>query len=78
MVIDYSDPAQTLPILQKALVNLLSGQMVQTVDIPGPNGSKRVTYQSSNLNALKEEISRCEAAIAQGGKKPRRYAIRAG
>jgi len=72
---DDFDPCAMLKVLRTAYYALLGGERVVKVKF----GEREVQYAAANVNLMREEIGRLEAACAKKqGRSPKRFAIRAG
>jgi len=81
LTIDENDPCATAASLRTVYANIVAGQAAQTVIFRGgPNGTERqVIYHKADAGALLRLIRQFEdACAATQGKKPRRFALRAG
>jgi hypothetical protein len=79
MTVNFDDPAAVLAVLRPAYLALIAGEKTQEVQIPAGNGQfRKVTYHAASIPELRSEIGRQEAKLSVAGKRPRRFAIRAG
>lgn len=78
--LNYDDPCALLAVLRPAYYGLLGGSKAETIEFDAGNGVRRkVTYARSNINTLRDEVRRLEAACAaKTDGRPRRFAMTPG
>jgi len=70
--VDYSDPCAALQAVRGAYYALLEGRAAYQVEFEVGSGTRRrVTYHQTDINAVRAEMTRLEAACsAAQGKAP--------
>lgn len=78
VIIDYDDVCEIARALRKVYLASLAGGVVSSVKFTAGNAAGReITYNKTNIDALRTELQRYEAlcALANGGTAKRRVVI---